>query len=370
MNLSTQTRALCRGLLAGAVVLAGVSACSRSDRADTGRDTTQSGAATVSPADTSTGAMAQPSTGAAAQDTTSASGKAETSQPRSTARTNTTVETKAADDSVSGYRAMGRDTATAADVSDTASAEMAGAAAAAGVASAAADEALTDDTVPAGSSEMARDTSSAAGLGDTATVAVTDTSVTTESDTTGNIEVQVDTTTMEQAQADTVSDNRRAGAGAVAAAAAGAAASDGSADVSRDNAGANADVPRDNAGRVRPPEDSTEILGNVTTDSTATNGDVARQSESDHIRPPEDSTEIRGAVTSDEDRAAVGAAAMGRTVTGPEAVPLMSQAGERCIVLNEESTEAAWDISDSPANLNPCGPGTMTLSPVRTGETH
>jgi hypothetical protein len=154
------------------------------------------------------------------------------------------------------------------------------------------------------------------------------------------------------------------GAGAVAAAAAaGAASSGGNADVSRDTAGANADVPRENAGRVRPPEDSTETLGNVTTDSTAVaSEDIAAQSDTTHIRPPEDSAEVHGN--------AVGAAAMGRSVTGAEAVALMSQAGERCIVLNEESTEAAWDISDSPANLNPCGPGTMTLSPIRTGEKH
>jgi len=119
----------------------------------------------------------------------------------------------------------------------------------------------------------------------------------------------------------------------------------------------------------------------VTTDSAAAgNGDVASQSESDRIRPPEDSTEVYGNVTSDNDRAAapsgeaeasaVGAAAMGRTVTGAEAVALISRAGERCVMLNDESTEASWDIADSPANLNPCGTGTMTLSRVRTGETH
>ena len=64
----------------------------------------------------------------------------------------------------------------------------------------------------------------------------------------------------------------------------------------------------------------------------------------------------------------MGAAAVGKTVTGGQAVALVERAGLRCMVLNEESTEAEWDIADSPANINPCGPGTMTLTPVRTGE--
>jgi hypothetical protein len=394
MNLSTHNQALLRGIVAGAVVLSGLTACSRSDRSDAGRDTTQSGAATVSPTDT--GTSAQPSAAAATQPAGDTANRSNSDAAAATAHTaapsrQNTVRTDAAEDTsggtgeaVSGYRAMEQDSLAS---TDTASAEMAGAAQATDSAGAAADQALTADTVAAGFSEMARDTSSAAGLGDTATVAVTDTSVSTESDTTGNIQVQADTTTIEQAQADTSSginndtvavasadsaatDNSRA----VAAAAAGATAA-GAAAVSRGNA----DVSRDNAGRVRPPEDSTEVLGNVTTDSGAVaNGDVGNQSESERIRPPEDSTEIQGNVTSDKDRAAVapreartdavGAAPMGHTVTGPQAAALMSWAGERCVVLSDESTEVSWDIAVSPANLNPCGPGTMTLSSVRTGE--
>jgi len=271
---------------------------------------------------------------------------------------------------------MERDTTAPSSV-DTASAEMAGAASATDSAGAAADQALTADTTAAANSEMARDTSSAAGTGDTATVAVTDSGIAAESDTTGNIQVRVDTATTEQAD----NDNSRAAAAAGAVAGA-AVASNGNANGSNGNASdRNADATRDNAGRVRPPEDSTEILGNVTTDSATTgNSDVASQSESDRIRPPEDSTEVHGNVTSDKDRvaatsgeadtSAVGAAGMGRTVTGAEAVALLSRAGERCVLLNDESTEASWDIGDSPANLNPCGTGTMTLSRVRTGEMH
>jgi hypothetical protein len=225
---------------------------------------------------------------------------------------------------------------------------------------------------------MARDTTSAAGTGDTATVAVTDTGIAAESDTTGNIQVQADTaTTTEQAQADTTSNVQT---DTVAVAAVDSTTQDSTqADVANENAAG--DTLQANAGRIRPPEDSTEVLGNVTTDSAAAgNGDVASQSESDRIRPPEDSTEVHGNVTSDNDRAAAssgeaetsaaGAAAMGRNVTGAEAVALISRAGERCVMVNDESTEASWDIADSPANLNPCGNGTMTLSRVRTGETH
>ncbi|HVD33586.1 MAG TPA: hypothetical protein VNC19_08430, partial [Gemmatimonadales bacterium] len=68
MNLSMHNPTLLRGILAGAVVLAGVSACSRSDRAGTGRDTTQSGATAVEPSDSQTSTNApQPSAGAATQ---------------------------------------------------------------------------------------------------------------------------------------------------------------------------------------------------------------------------------------------------------------------------------------------------------------
>ena len=64
---------------------------------------------------------------------------------------------------------------------------------------------------------------------------------------------------------------------------------------------------------------------------------------------------------------AAGAAPIGGTVTGIDAVSLMSRAGARCVV-KDDSSDVYWDLSDSPAALNPCGSGTMTLSLVRTGE--
>jgi hypothetical protein len=309
MNLSMHNQTLLRGILAGAVVLVGVSACSRSDRAGTGRDTTQSGATAVVPSDSQTSANApQPSAGAATQpsgDTATVTAQTQPPRQRTTpssrrARQDTTVKSDEA--AVSGYRGMEQDSVSTA-ASDSASPEPAptGAASPLDSAGVTSDYALTGDTTSAdttsadttsadttsaGYSEMARDTSSAAGRGDTAAVAVADTTTPAESDT-ASIKVQMDTTQV-----------------------------------------ANADTLQDNSGRIRPPEDSTEVGGNVTTDT---------------------------------------ASAAGGNVTGIDAVSLMSRAGARCVV-KDDSGDVYWDLSDSPAALNPCGTGTMTLSLVRTGE--
>jgi hypothetical protein len=384
MNLSMHNQTLLRGILAGAVVLSGASACSRSDRAGTGRDTTQSGATVAVPSDSQTSANApQPSAGAATQpsgDTATATAQTQPPRQRTTpssrrARQDTTV--KSGEAAVSGYREMEQDTsaqdtlAAAANRADTAgvssdtsvsvstaapdsaSPESAptGAASPLDSAGVTSDYALTGDTTSAdttsaGYSEMARDTNSAAGRGDTAAVAVADTTTPAESDTAG-IKVQMDTTRTDTLKvatadsADTASTRSEPAAAQVA----------------------NADTLQDNSGRIRPPEDSTEIQGNVTTDSARVAGDnVATQSETERIRPPEDSTEIRGNVTD-----AAGAAPTGGTVTGIDAVSLMSRAGARCVV-KDDSGDVWWDMADSPAALNPCGTGTMTLSLVRTGE--
>jgi hypothetical protein len=271
MNLSMHNQTLLRGILAGAAVLAGVSACSRSDRAGAGRDTTLSGATAPQP---SAGAATQPS-----GDTATATAQTRPPRQRTTpssrrARQDTTVRSGEA--AVSGYRGMVQDSVSTA-ASDAASPGLAptGAASPLDSAGVTSDYALTGDTTSAdttaGYSEMARDTSSAAGRGDTAAVAVADTTA------------QV----------------------------------------------ANADTLQGNSGRIRPPEDSTEIRGNMTD--------------------------------------AAGAAPIGGTVTGIDAVSLMSRAGARCVV-KDDSGDVYWDLSDSPAALNPCGTGTMTLSLVRTGE--
>jgi hypothetical protein len=298
MNLSMHNQALLRGILAGAVVLSGASACSRSDRVGAARDTTQSGATALTPSDGQTSPSApQPSAGAATQpsgdtamttvrDTARATAQTRTPHRRTTpssTRTRQDTTVRSGEAAVSGYRGMER---------DTASAEMAGTGAAtpldsAGVTS---DYALTTDTTTAGYSEMARDTSPAAGRGDTAAVAVADTTTPAESDT------------------------------------------------------ATADTLQDNSGRIRPPEDSTEIAGNVTSDND--------RAEPTSREVPTD---------------AAGAAPRGNAVTGIDAVSLMSRGGARCVV-KDDSSDVWWDMADSPAALNPCGTGTMTLSLVRTGE--
>jgi hypothetical protein len=177
---------------------------------------------------------------------------------------------------------------------------------------------------------MTADTSSATGRGDTAAVAVTDTAAQAESDT-ANIHVQMDTTTAQSPDTLTVATADSADTASTQSEQAAAQE-------------ANADTLQDNAGRIRPPEDSTEIRGNVTGDkdrAEATSGEAP--------------TDVPGA------------AAIGPTVTGIDAVALMSRAGAHCVVKND-SSDVWWDMADSPAALNPCGTGTMTLSLVRTGE--
>jgi hypothetical protein len=195
---------------------------------------------------------------------------------------------------------------------------------------------VSADTAAAGYVEMARDTSAAADQVDTVAMANGDVAV----------EAMVDTSS----QAD--------------------------ADVSSEAGVAVAGDTTDNAGRIRPPEDSTEILGEV------------------RVRPPEDSTEILGNVTNTdeavdetadeqivrpEDRETVaasetrpdeaGGAAIAGNVTGSEAVALMSREGVRCAVVDPETNEAVrWDMSSTPVTLNPCGMGSMVLSRIWTSK--
>ncbi len=72
-------------------------------------------------------------------------------------------------------------------------------------------------------------------------------------------------------------------------------------------------------------------------------------------------------VASENSNEAVGAAAIGGTVTGVDAVVMMTRGGERCNVVDPESDEEVrWDMSSTPATLNPCGLGSMNLSKVWT----
>jgi hypothetical protein len=399
MHLSLPTHALLRGVLAGAVAIAGASACSRSDRTETGSDTT----AAVLPDTTSATADnqgAQPT----ATDTRGAprsdAGTATARQNAPRAETATPQRTSGADTSnAAGYRAMERDTAarvgeptdtaratgdstlapgdqsslTASDsssevtasadtsvgsvsvaVSDTSSTEMAGAAT-----DTAAGESASADTATADYAEMARDTSTTAD--------------------------QLDTTAHDSGHPGAVV------AGAVVGAAAAGQGRDRSDErEAQHDASAkpeNNEVDA-NTGRVRPPEDSTEAPGQVTSDPTATavaSADTAAESEP--IRPPEDSIGIRGNATVDEDTGnagvtredqedvatsetrtdEVGAAALGGNVNGADAVSLMTRQGAQCMVVDPETAQGVLvDMSDTPVTLNPCGLGSMVLSKIWT----
>jgi len=118
-----------------------------------------------------------------------------------------------------------------------------------------------------------------------------------------------------------------------------------SADTTAGNAavGARGADTTDNAGRIRPPEDSTEMLGNANAADTADEAPVAQSSEK------------------------AGAASMGGTVTGEEAVSMMTRSGTHCRSVDFEADKAIrWDMSSTPATLNPCGLGSMVLSKIES----
>jgi len=298
MSFLLSNRALLRGMLTGAMVLTGT-ACHRSDRTESGRDSS----AAVLP-DTSNNA-AQPSGGGTT--TGAVSDSAKTAAPSNK-------------DAV-GYRSMERDTTldtsigadsaaidVSAEVADTASTEMAGAA------DTVTRTDVSADTSAAGYAEMARDTSTAADQADTAAAANGEVALTARIDTSSQANVAVSA----EAGADTTGD----------------------------------------AGRIRPPEDSTEILGNVTTDEAAD-----ETADEQVVRPEDRETVAVSEARTDQ----VGAAAIGGNVTGAEAVALMSREAVRCAVVDPEGNQAVrWDMSNTPVALNPCGMGSMIPSRIWT----
>jgi hypothetical protein len=371
MSISPFNRALLRGLLAGSAVLTGT-ACSRSDRADSGRDNSAAVTQdTTSIVPDQTGSVAgRDSATQSLGNGGSATGTADTAPtavrsnaPRAeTAAAPTAPGDTSMTDSAAGYRAMDQDTAavpaesdsarvthdsseTSLAPSDTAAVEtttapvgvgaavVAGAAVAAGSASPApgnsAVGSISTGHAAEGHAEMAPDTSTTADQTDTLNVA----------DTAGTLEARVDTS-----QATEASDSGRAGA-VLAAGAAGAAVG---AAAGRDN---DADA---NGGRVRPPEaaseDSTEIPAYETADEEILN-------------PADQETVAASETRTDE----VGAAAIASDITGAEAVALVSREGVRCTIVDPEENEAVrWDMSSTPVMLNPCGLGSMNLSKILT----
>lgn len=371
MLLTNSNRALLQGMMAGALVLASATACSRSDRSESGSDNSaalsQDTAGTISDTDTAAVTGATTETGAATADTAPIgiprdAPRAATAPPSAELQ-DTSLQ---GDSAAAGYRAMERDTAMVPE-SDSAP--------------------VTEDT-----SGISADTSvSSIDTADTSSVeaAVSDTSVTEMARDTSTTADQIDTTgaaVSGEVALETTADTgwTETAADTTGAAVSGDVALEARVDTAQADAGvsADADVSADtdlavgtadttgNAGRIRQAEDSTEIMGE----------------EADRVRPPEDSTELHGGVISDEtadeqivnaeDEVAatsesrtdeVGAAAVVADVTGTEAVALVTRQGARCIVLDPEVDEKVrWDMSNTPVGLNPCGLGSMNLSKLWT----
>jgi hypothetical protein len=294
-----------RAMLAGAVIITGT-ACSRSDRTESGSDTsaaalpdTSYNTPQPSGADTATGATS---------DTAAAPGQSSNSpQPGSAAPSNSPrAETAPPNDGdAAGYRPMERDTSNVpSDPVDSAR--------------------VTADTAeaPAASSDT-----TVSGIPET-----TDTTAIEES----AVEMARDTSTVTDQAAET----------SVASAADSAYPADSA-------------VTTDNAGPIRPPEDSTEILGSLTTTDEA-----ADETADEQIVTPEDGETVAASETPTDE---VGAAAVAGGLTGAEAVALVSREGVRCAVVDPEVNEAVrWDMSSTPVTLNPCGMGSMVLSRIWT----
>jgi hypothetical protein len=427
MQVPISNRTLLRSLMSGAIVLLGASACSRSDRVESGSDNTAaitqdtaiSGATQDASgtgqdrvtSDTTTRISENTGSGAAAGDTAPARVQSNAPRAATASPSNDRPDTSgSAEPSTGGYRATERDTAsqpesdsarvtedtseTSLNQADTSTVETAGAA----VTSDTTDTTTMDTAGAAGYAEMARDTTGGADQIDTTASAAAAADVQDSTMNAGRVRpIEDSTETMGQVTTDT---------GNVAAISDTVAAIAVRGDDTTGNA--NAQDTTMNAGRVRPIEDSMETMGQVTTDtanvgvsSDTVPGDAAiaargadTTGNAGRIRPPEDSTEMQGNVSSaesagvnaadtadeapvgadretqvaSEDRTdAVGAAAIDGTVTGDDAVAMMTRQGEQCTVVDPESDEEVrWDMSSTPATLNPCGLGSMNLSKVWT----
>jgi hypothetical protein len=386
MLLSIFNRALLQGIMASAVVLAGATACSRSDRDDTAGDNS----AAVLP-DTTGVATDTGTTTGAISDTASATAPSNAPRARTAPAGSDSVQSgNKEEEAAAGYREMDRDTATTpsepdsarvnADTSETslntgdsASVETAGAApvtdttpaavaideravavdSANAADTSAAELAVTSDTAAAGYAKMARDTA-------TGTPEQADTALQAEADVveadTAVIHARVDTTAEVPTEVaiETSPDTVTVVGDSSSVDKPGPRAKEDTISIKADSLAQHHD-----ADRVRPPEDSTEILGNVTGDETADEADVS-QDEQETVAASEAPGEKP---TTDE----VGAAAIGGNVTGVDAVSLLTRQGEQCIVVDPESNERVrWDMSSTPATLNPCGLGSMNLSKIWT----
>lgn len=338
MDLSNFHRALLRGIVAGAVVVAGTAACSRSDRADSGRDNT----AAVLPDTASDNAAGSAAAGTGTESAAAAAAAGDTTSSSDTvsARSNTPrASTAPADEPAAGYREMQRDTAST-EISVEA-----------------------DST---GYTEMARDTSTTPEQIDTIAQAEPADTVAQPA---GDVALQ--------ARVDTVGADTSV---AVSADVSAAAESDTAVIVGDAEADTTAEMPTEVAVASTP--DTVTVVGDSSSvdkpgprakeDTISTKADsLAEYHEAERVR------DIGDASVSEEDREAVaaaeapadevGAAAIGGNVTGADAWAGMTRQGAQCIVVDSESAQSVmWDMTNTPATLNPCGLGSMTPSRIWT----
>ncbi|HYF38579.1 MAG TPA: hypothetical protein VD930_02740 [Gemmatimonadales bacterium] len=101
--------------------------------------------------------------------------------------------------------------------------------------------------------------------------------------------------------------------------------------------------------------------------SAEANADTLATEDAGRIRPPENSAEVRATNADQVPAAAAGAKTSGNTITGAAAVAAITRVGQRCAVVDTEEAEQEirWDLASSPATMNPCGTGTMTLPRIQ-----
>ena len=377
MDFFKHDHALIRGLLVGAVVLASASACSRSDRTETGSSNT--GAMTadtatpgrqsnpVTPATGDTMAAVNADTGSATAP--AAPSRTERNTPRAATGTNR-------DTATAGYSGMERDTSSAETGAPRDTARV------------------TTDSAAAPAEQSSVPPSDSAPM-EVATPTTGDTSVSTS-----EVAVQEDSAAIEADRAVEMAGAAAQDSAADSAAGYSEMASDTSpitdqADttMAAEEAHVAVEANADSAGSVdaaMASSDTTVEVGdsaNVARTgerlepvvASAEVNDTLTQAEGTPVRPAEDSTEVYGNVTEDRETVAaaevkteeptdaVGAAAIGGNVSGADAVALMTRQGAQCIVVDPESAHGiVMDMSETPATLNPCGMGSMVFTRIWT----
>jgi hypothetical protein len=361
MYFTIYNRALLRGITAGAVILAGASACSRSDKSSNpGNDQVQTGTA----APTDTGAIAsqpnsanQPSTVDTATQPPLTDSAAQVSahspaaKPSSSAHAAQPAEGQPKDTSVSGYKAMANNEAVTHHTVTVGDSSHAGKTGERLEPTQSSEQANADTLTSQPGSDRVRppeDSSETMGVvtgGDTG-VASNEMARDTSTDTAA-VQAQVDTTQQTEMAQEAPVDS-----GAVA--------------VQVDTARTETDtaVAETSTGDTTAAEQPTEMAPQPNHAEATVSSDTASVAVADST--PQATNESAVKVESDSATvAAAGVESTGNIATGSEAVAQVTREGVRCTVVDPEKDQAVrWDLASSPATLNPCGTGTMTLPRV------